>query len=119
MATQLISTAAAIFAGLALVSAPTRSVGHRLGASIEAWRTRTRSMLHPYRPELHYMRGPGPKWREKQDRVGNNDDKQLNCPSCKVVMVLERVAPKLGPLPELRTYKCLKCGKLVSYEIEH
>jgi hypothetical protein len=19
----------------------------------------------PYRPELHYMRGPGPKWREK------------------------------------------------------
>jgi len=22
-------------------------------------------MLHPYRPELHYMRGPGPKWLEK------------------------------------------------------
>ena len=20
-------------------------------------------MLDPYRPELHYMRGPGPKWR--------------------------------------------------------
>jgi len=20
---------------------------------------------NPYRPELHYMRGPGPKWREK------------------------------------------------------
>jgi len=20
---------------------------------------------HPYRPEAHYMRGPGPKWREK------------------------------------------------------
>ena len=19
----------------------------------------------PYRPELHYMRGPGPKWRQK------------------------------------------------------
>jgi hypothetical protein len=19
----------------------------------------------PYQPELHYMRGPGPKWREK------------------------------------------------------
>ena len=25
----------------------------------------TRSLLDPYRPELHYMRGPGPKWREK------------------------------------------------------
>jgi hypothetical protein len=22
-------------------------------------------ILHPYRPELHYMRGPGPKWQEK------------------------------------------------------
>jgi len=21
-----------------------------------------------YRPELHYMRGPGPKWREKHPR---------------------------------------------------
>jgi len=21
--------------------------------------------LNTYRPELHYMRGPGPKWREK------------------------------------------------------
>jgi hypothetical protein len=21
-----------------------------------------------YRPELHYMRGPGPKWREKHGR---------------------------------------------------
>jgi hypothetical protein len=23
------------------------------------------SLFDPYRPELHYMRGPGPKWREK------------------------------------------------------
>jgi hypothetical protein len=23
------------------------------------------SLSDPYRPELHYMRGPGPKWREK------------------------------------------------------
>ena len=22
-------------------------------------------LLHNYRPELHYMRGPGPKWQEK------------------------------------------------------
>jgi hypothetical protein len=25
----------------------------------------TASAFDPYRPELHYMRGPGPKWREK------------------------------------------------------
>jgi len=24
----------------------------------------------PYRPELHYMRGPGPKWREKHGQIG-------------------------------------------------
>jgi hypothetical protein len=30
-----------------------------------AWRTLIRSQLDAYRPEKHYMRGPGPKWREK------------------------------------------------------
>ena len=29
------------------------------------WRRLTGTLLDPYRPELHYMRGPGPKWREK------------------------------------------------------
>jgi hypothetical protein len=24
-----------------------------------------RSLIDPYRPELYYMRGPGPKWRAK------------------------------------------------------
>jgi hypothetical protein len=24
-----------------------------------------RSIIDPYRPEQHYMRGPGPKWRAK------------------------------------------------------
>jgi hypothetical protein len=24
--------------------------------------------VRQYRPEAHYMRGPGPKWREKQGR---------------------------------------------------
>jgi len=26
-----------------------------------------RDVLDPYRPELHYMRGPGPKWHAKHD----------------------------------------------------
>ncbi len=26
-------------------------------------------LLDPYRPELHYMRGPGPKWREKHGQT--------------------------------------------------
>ena len=28
-----------------------------------------RSLFDPYRPELYYMRGPGPKWHAKHDRV--------------------------------------------------
>jgi len=29
------------------------------------WRKLMKELLDPYRPELHYMRGPGPKWRAK------------------------------------------------------
>jgi hypothetical protein len=27
-----------------------------------------RTLFDPYRPELYYMRGPGPKWHAKHDR---------------------------------------------------
>ena len=26
-------------------------------------------LFHPYRPERHYMRGPGPKWRAKHSSL--------------------------------------------------
>ena len=29
------------------------------------WQTLVKIAGNPYRPELHYMRGPGPKWRAK------------------------------------------------------
>ena len=32
---------------------------------VERCRALKRSLSDSYRPELHYMRGPGPKWREK------------------------------------------------------
>jgi len=42
-------------------------------ADVPAWRRHLHRRLRcalarmcdPYRPELHYMRGPGPKWRQK------------------------------------------------------
>jgi hypothetical protein len=34
-------------------------------AIAEAWRELRKGLLDSYRPDLHYMRGPGPKWREK------------------------------------------------------
>jgi hypothetical protein len=35
------------------------------------WRTLAKDIADPYRPELHYMRGPGPKWREKHGMVAD------------------------------------------------
>jgi hypothetical protein len=32
---------------------------------LAVWRRLCASMAEPYRPERHYMRGPGPKWRAK------------------------------------------------------
>jgi hypothetical protein len=29
------------------------------------WREFAQAAFNPYRPELHYMRGPGPAWRAK------------------------------------------------------
>jgi hypothetical protein len=32
------------------------------------WRVLKEHLFVRYRPERHYMRGPGPKWREKHER---------------------------------------------------
>jgi hypothetical protein len=40
--------------------------GPRLSVTLAMlWRSFCRDTFDPYRPELHYMRGPGPKWRAK------------------------------------------------------
>ena len=36
-----------------------------LRLSMQCWCNVKAAICDPYRPELHYMRGPGPKWREK------------------------------------------------------
>ncbi|MDH2383695.1 hypothetical protein [Bradyrhizobium sp. CER78] len=36
-----------------------------LNAIATGWRNLIARIRDPYRPELHYMRGPGPKWRAK------------------------------------------------------
>jgi hypothetical protein len=47
---------------LLLIGDVARHVGRQLFAGLGAL---ARQAFDPYRPELHYMRGPGPKWREK------------------------------------------------------
>ena len=53
----------------------TRSgAAHRMASGIladlaEFAHSLTRGLFDPYRPELYYMRGPGPKWHAKHDRA--------------------------------------------------
>jgi len=44
-------------------------MGQRLVAAISV---RAQDVFDPYRPELHYMRGPGPRWREKHGVTARN-----------------------------------------------
>jgi hypothetical protein len=44
----------------------------RLKTMIAKRLARIDSVLNPYRPELHYMRGPGPKSRARQQRIEAN-----------------------------------------------
>lgn len=47
---------------------PFSSIGRYLAAF---WQEVTRDAVRPYRPELHYMRGPGPAWHAKHgQRLG-------------------------------------------------
>src|SRR5262245_60430610 len=52
-------------------------VGHVLASAVvkasaavpDAWRTTMANQAGRYRPEAHYMRGPGPKWRARRPAV--------------------------------------------------
>ena len=51
----------------ALLPRPFAAIGNALSAF---WGELTRDSVRPYRPEQHYMRGPGPAWRAKHgDRL--------------------------------------------------
>jgi hypothetical protein len=47
-----------LFASLTLLCQPLTFVATK-------WQKLVRIAGNPYRPELHYMRGPGPKWHAK------------------------------------------------------
>jgi hypothetical protein len=41
------------------------ALGQQLNTVLTRWRRLIEIAGDPYRPELHYMRGPGPRWRAK------------------------------------------------------
>ena len=50
----------------ALLPRPFAGIGRTLAGF---WRELTRHLFNDYRPELHYMRGPGPAWRAKNGNL--------------------------------------------------
>lgn len=53
-----------------MAKAATRTPSMRTAAA-DLWRTMTSGLFDTYHPERHYMRGPGPKWREKHGQVAS------------------------------------------------
>ena len=48
----------------------TRHQAYGLAADLaDLFQNLARGLFDTYRPELHYMRGPGPKWHAKHDRA--------------------------------------------------
>jgi hypothetical protein len=65
---RTMTRAIAVLSGsTAYLPRPIANIGHAIAA---LWREITRDAVRPYRPEQHYMRGPGPAWRAKHgDRM--------------------------------------------------
>ncbi len=66
-------------------------------ALARTWRSFCRDAFGAYRPELHYMRGPGPKWRAKH---GTQRGAAMRCP------------PALVPQP--RSEPASSCGNVTA-----
>jgi hypothetical protein len=59
-------TAASVFRPPSKPAANTLLSAAGLAAVAEICGALKKTIFDPYRPELHYMRGPGPKWHEKR-----------------------------------------------------
>jgi len=73
MASQHAATGPSISADLALVAACAQQIGQRL---LSVLTSHVSAVFDSYRPELHYMRGPGPRWREKHGMAAR--DRRFN-----------------------------------------
>jgi len=64
------------------------------------WRELLKEFLDTYRPELHYMRGPGPRWREKHDAASPHSG-GTQAGAQDVSKDFRIGAPGMSPLPGL------------------
>jgi hypothetical protein len=52
-----------------------------------------------------------------QSEQPNRESAQF-CPECGAIMMLARVTPKFLVLPELHSYRCAKCGNIMTWEVD-
>ena len=62
-----------------------RGVSEVLQFSLKCFRGVRTAMFDPYHPELHYMRGPGPKWRKKHASTASHDKVSPRYVRCETV----------------------------------
>jgi len=65
------------------------------------WQALTKALFDDYRPEVHYMRGPGPKWHEKHDRA------EIDGASPAVTKAVTK-ALRAGLRPRVATGRCCR-----------
>ncbi|MGA2892868.1 MAG: hypothetical protein ABSE22_08355 [Xanthobacteraceae bacterium] len=85
-----------------------------------------------YRADLHYTRGPGPKWHAKHSgfrsvaqasaknaiTTRQHAPKPRRCPTCAQSMRVIRSTERFGDLPVLHTYACSACDVVLAHEAE-
>jgi hypothetical protein len=76
MPLHMMSTSAALPNELASIGTLAREMGRRIRAQIAE---RVPGVFDSYRPELHYMRGPGPKWRGRHGLATRKKHSLLPC----------------------------------------
>jgi hypothetical protein len=63
----------------ALIAVADRAQAIAFTAAVpKAWKSLIGYFTDPYRPELHYMRGPGPKWHAKHSRTPEPQDQSAD-----------------------------------------
>jgi hypothetical protein len=78
----MMATGATISHELALIGTFAREMGQRLGTAVAE---RAPGVFDSYHPELHYMRGPGPKWREKHGLAARKKHAWVTAPPSRAV----------------------------------
>jgi hypothetical protein len=68
----------------------------------EFWRELLKEFFDSYRPELHYMRGPGPRWRERHEATSLRRIRQAHLPTAGCTrgpLAFDAAARAAGPPP--------------------